>query len=283
MRIVSAIALATLSMNFACAAVDGSTDDIGEPAEQALSGATPLDVYLIAGQSNAVGGAQIVSLSASNATYAVTDDAVSFAQEINCPKDGSDGACQLSRGWRSLAPRGTSMGIELSAGRRLQERFGSSVALLKHATNGSNLVQQWDSTGTKHSLWAYMNDFVDARLAELPAGSRIAGLFWIQGNGDAQLATAAEDYAENLAWFIMRLRQDRGCVPVVIDRLSPRVQYPFADVVRAEQEQVAAFIDDVVIVDTADLALRDDPPQHYTADSFITLGKRMADAMPRCP
>jgi hypothetical protein len=283
MRIVSAIAMALLSMNSACAAVDESADEIGEPAQEELSGATPLEVYLIAGQSNAVGGAQIVSLSASNATFALTDDAVRFAQEINCPKDGSLGECQLSRGWRSLAPRGTSMGIELSAGRRLQERFGSGVALLKHATNGSNLVAQWDSTGKKHSLWAYMNDFVDARLAELPAGSHIAGLFWIQGNGDAQLATAAEDYAENLAWFIMRLRQDRGCVPVVIDRLHPAVEYPYADLVRAEQEQVATFIDDVVIVDTADLTLRDDPPQHYTADSFITLGRRMADAMPRCP
>lgn len=283
MRIVSAIAMAFVSMSLAaaCDVVDDASET-GMAVEETVVEGAPLDVYLIAGQSNAVGGAQIASLSVSNAGFAATFDAVRFAQEINCPKDGSIAPCQLSRSWRALAPRGTSMGIELSAGRRLYERFGGTVALLKHASNGSNLVNQWDSTGGDHSLWGYMNDFVDARMAELPPGSRIAGLFWIQGNGDAQLATAAEDYAENLAWFIMRLRQDRGCVPVVIDRLHPAVQYPFADRVRAEQEQVATFVDDVALVDTADLRLRDDPPQHYTADSFITLGGRMASAMPRC-
>jgi hypothetical protein len=283
MRKVSAIAMTFVSMSIAaaCDVVDDASET-GTTVEETLVEGAPLDVYLIAGQSNAVGGAQVTSLSTLNAGFATSFDAVRFAQEINCPKDGSVGACQLSRSWRSLAPRGSSMGIELSAGRRLYERFGGTVALLKHATNGSNLVAQWDSTGNARSLWTYMNDFVDARMAELPPGSRIAGLFWIQGNGDAQLATAAEDYAENLAWFIMRLRQDRGCVPVVIDRLHPAVQYPFADVVRAEQEQVASFVDDVAIVDTADLRLRDDPPQHYTADSFVTLGRRMADAMPRC-
>src|SRR5688572_27595590 len=141
MRLLAAVALS------GCAAMEGGDqDEIGQ-ATQAVGEDDALDVYLIMGQSNAVGGASVTALGTDSSKYSPEFPAVPFAQEINCPKSGPLAACELSRGWRSLAPRSGRMGIELSAGRRLHERFGGGVALLKHATNGSNLVTQWDSSG----------------------------------------------------------------------------------------------------------------------------------------
>ena len=240
-------------------------------------------VYLIAGQSNAVGGARSATLPDEMESYA-DPFPMKYAEEINAPKDGTGGPPEISTGWSDdVKPRedGT-FGIELSAARRLEERLGSGVAIIKHATNGSNLWGDWDS-GDPNSLWQYMNEFVDARLAELAPGAVVAGLFWIQGNGDAELERTADDYAENLGWMIMRLRRKYGCVPVVIDRLHPGTSYLAGDNVRAEQDQVAMNMDNVVVVETDDLTLRDDPPVHYSAEASILLGERMADAMLSCP
>lgn len=260
----------------------------GEPPDltaERLAAGPPVDIYLIAGQSNAVGGAQVDELTSETDRDRFEDpfDAVGFAQELGCPTDGSGAPCEVSRSWRHLAARGGNFGIELSAGRRLRERFGDQVVILKHATNGSSLWLEWDSSGDRYTLWNYLGDFLDERMADLPDGSRVAGLFWIQGDADAKVAAAADDYAENLSWLIIRLREERGCVPVVLDRLHAATTFPYRDVVRGEQELVPLLLDDVVVVDVDDLVLRDaDPPQHYDADSFIALGRRMADVMPRC-
>ena len=238
-----------------CDAPPGATDDFAA----ALGDGPPIDVYLIAGQSNAVGGAKLAALEdqAARRAYAGAPQAIGFAQEINCPTDGSGDPCELSTGWTELAARSGSFGIELSAGPRLRQRFGDRIALLKEASNGSSLFGDWDSRGGD-PLWRDLNDFIDARLAELPEGSRVAGLFWIQGNADAKVAAAADLYADNMSWLITRLRQERGCVPVVLDRLHAATVYPYRDIVRFEQDGLAALLDDVVVVDVDDLALRSD-------------------------
>jgi hypothetical protein len=266
----------------ALAGCSAATDEPDRTADRLAAG-PPVDIYLIAGQSNAVGGARIDDLSEDGDRYGEPFDAVGFAQELNCPTDGSEDPCETSRGWRHLDSRGGVFGVELSAGRRLRDRFGDQVVLLKHATNGSSLYADWDSSGERITLWNRMNEFLDQRLADLPEGSRVAGLFWIQGNADAQHADTADAYADHLSWLVTRLRQERGCVPVVLDRLHAGTDYPYRDVVRAEQEGLPLLLDDIAVIDVDDLALRDDdPPQHYTADSFITLGQRMANAMRGC-
>jgi hypothetical protein len=241
-------------------------------------GTRPLDVYLIAGQSNAVGGASSLDLSAGNAWYATPYDLL-YAQERECPTDFLGGPAQVSTGWGSqVGPYGNAMGIELSAGRRLLERFGTNIALLKEATSGTNLNQYWEPD-TDNSLWEYMTTYIDARLAELPAGSRVAGVFWIHGEGDSASDSVARGYYGALAWFITRFRQEYGPVPFVINELCPADVLTSPDITRERQRRVAQFVPGVALAPTDDLALRDGV-QHYDADSFITLGNRMADLMP---
>jgi hypothetical protein len=243
---------------------------------------SPVVVYIIAGQSNAVGGASIYDLSPPLAEFGSSVD-MPYAQELGAPKNFGGGAPQISTGWLTqVAPRNRErFGIELSAGRRLIERYGADVALLKHATNGSNLFRDWD-TGTTNSLWQYMTTYVDARLAELPDGSYVGGLFWVQGSADANsTAERSADYAENLSWFISHFRAKYGPVPVVADRLPTFFELDYGDVVRRAQIDVASVLDDVYLVDTSDLGpARDVPGAHYRADAFVALGTRMVDALP---
>lgn len=242
----------------------------------------PVVVYIIAGQSNAVGGASIYDLTPELVSIAEPFD-MAYCEELNAPKDFSGAPAQLSTPWRDqLAPRrGDRLGIELSAGRRLVERYGAGVALLKHATNGSNLFRNWDM-GAANSLWHYMTAYVDARLAELPEGSQVGGLLWIQGNADGNsTAERAGDYVENLGWLITRFRHRYGPVPVVIDHLPPFFEVEHGDTIRQGQSVVAEVMEGVSLVETSDLGpARDSPGAHYRADAFVELGTRMVDALP---
>ena len=262
----------------ALAACTASPVHLGQDRD-ALSPAAAL--YVIPGQSNAVGGARVQDLPPELAFYGDKDPAVQFADEERCPKDFTGSGCLYDRDFAPLAPRtGGYFGIELSAGRELASRFGeSSVALLKSATSGTSLSVSWDSTTPGTGLYEYLVDDVATRLAELPPGSHVAGVFWIQGEADAGTLAASQDYAENLAFMILRLRQEWGDVPFVINELCPKDTLTYAANVRAEQLAVAQYVDGVVVVPTGDLNLRDGI-QHYDAPSFITLGNRMADAMP---
>lgn len=275
----SAAGQAAYTPTFASADVAIISSEIGEAAAvvAADTGTTPRNVYVIAGQSNAVGGAQLADLSAPYVGYVDAYPAVLLAQEVNCPTDFTLGAAEVSTVWGDLEPRtpGQRFGTELSAGRTLDARF-RNVAIIKCATNGTNLYSHWDPE-TALSLYAYLTAFVDERMAELPKGSRIVGLFWIQGNGDASSSERAEDYAANLGWLIMRFRQAYGDqVNVVIDRM-PEDGLTATDTVRAQQLIVAQRVTGVVRVDSSDLALTDS--FHYTGDSLIILGDRMAAAI----
>lgn len=241
----------------------------------------PLNIFLLMGQSNATGGADIADLTAPYTSYGSAYN-MAWAYEVNAPKDFLGGAAEETSAWLSqVAPRANRIGPEMSLGRRLLERMGPNVGLIKHATDGSNLFTHWDQE-TDNSLWEYAVNFIDARLAEKPAGSRIGGVFWVQGNGDAgSTEDRANDYAERLGWLVTRLRNRYGeRLPVVIDRLNDSsASAPYAANVRTQQGYVAQYMPYVYIAETSDLGMKSDLI-HYTADSMVILGTRMADLMP---
>jgi hypothetical protein len=235
-------------------------------------------VFIIAGQSNAVGAARVTDLSPELSSYG-TSYLLKYAQERECPTDFLGGPAAFSSGWvnRVTPYRTRFIGIEMSLGRRLIERFGTDIVLIKHATSGTNLWNEWEPD-TESSLYDYFTTFVDARMAELPAGSRVAGLIWMQGNGDGNTLQPAKSYAGNLAYFINRFRDRYGDVPVLLESGAPLNAVAHGAIVRDRQARVAARLENVFVVDSSDLPLRDNA--HYTADSYVVLGQRMADTFP---
>ena len=241
----------------------------------------PRAVYVIALQSNAVGGAHVEELAPELGAVVATDPSVVEAWQLNCPKHGVDGVCGDVHGWTALAPRPYSdaFGIELSLGRRLDERYGS-IALIKTATNGTPVGTEWQPDAAPGRWqWHYMIDFVQRRMTELPAGSSVAGLILVGCEGDATKLETAAALDARLVSLIVAFRQVYGEVPVVITELNAALAYVAE--ARMRQHLVADQLPGVDVVPTGDLVFRDGIV-HYDAPSFIALGRRVADVLP-CP
>lgn len=276
-RIVAALA----SLASLCAACAAPEDGAGAPAEVA-----PIGVYLVVLQSNAVGGAHAIDLPSGLVFYADPDPSVLQAYALNCPKDGIDGECSLVAGWSALAPRGSvsAFGVELSMGRQIAGWSSSPIAILKVATNGTGLQAQWEPSPAPEGgvwQWDYMERTIAQRLAELPAGSWIAGVALVGCEGDAGILTRALAVDDELAWWILAFRRAHGEVPIVITELSaPGLAYTAE--VAARQWRVPELIDRVAVVATGDLVFRD-AVQHYDAASFVELGNRIGAAFEVLP
>lgn len=261
----------------ACSSVEPS-DALALAEPDARPGA--LGLIVVDGQSNAVGGARTADLPPELAVYAAPYPAVLRAYQMNCPKEGVAGACSLVQGWAPLAPRagttGDLFGVELGLGREL-DALGRDVAILTTATNGSGLNKEWEpeaSPGTWQ--WQYMTSAIDARLAELPTGSYVAGLVVVGAEADAHTQSLARMVDDELAWMTLAFRARYGDVPVVVTELSaPGLEYT-ADI-SERQWRLVGRVPRLAVIETGDLVYRDGI-QHYDAASFITLGVRIADA-----
>ena len=230
---------------------------------------------VIAGQSNAVGGANVGTVTLETgygSAYAAVTLDYQLALSANDPPS-----------WLyyngSLYPRGgTSMGVELALGRTL----GAAAHIDKFAVSGTSMANHWLPTATYptvgDNLYTDFIDYVQAR--EAATGTLTTAVIWIQGNGDTGQLSRANAYGENLATLVTQIRTDLGRdVVFAFDQLSPFHDGTYLSVVRKEQAQFAFDWKDrgVVMVTTDDLALID--TDHYTGDSFVTLGKRFAYAL----
>lgn len=109
-------------------------------------------------------------------------------------------------------------GPELSLGRKLADMvydgyvIPDSVAIVKFAFDSTSLAVDWhpDSTG---SLFDQLIEHIDLALSEIESRGHSAtarGLFWLQGEQDAQDAVFAAEYANNLNRLVCRLRWHSG-------------------------------------------------------------------------
>src|SRR5688572_22858042 len=105
------LSLACLALAVGCVGEEDATVAFDQFALDA-----PVVVYIIAGQSNAVGGASVYDLAPELLPFAEPFD-MSYSEELNAPKDLSGGSPQVSTAWLDqVAPRkGERIGVELSA------------------------------------------------------------------------------------------------------------------------------------------------------------------------
>jgi hypothetical protein len=205
--------------------------------------ADEIPVFVVAGQSNAVGaGTDAAALS----------DALKPAQ----PNVLFQGQLYPIR-WRQLEPptHGTnSFGPELTVGKTISDALGGKqVAVVKFACSGTNLYDQWNpDAGT--SLYCGMQKIVKEALETLPnqqsgTTGRIAGFFWMQGESDAWAGRTTEQYEHDLRNLIKHVRADFGdpSLPFVFGLI-----YPDAGTasIRQAQRNVAASVPSTSLVDT---------------------------------
>ncbi len=226
----------------------------------ALMTLIPIDVHILAGQSNAV------------------DRATGVQQ----------GEFQYRR-WTRTCGAGvgppdpnfsqydvTKFGPEPTLGNALQSVNNS--AIFHYAYNATNLADNWDPNANGQydlKLYSDMLDFVNESLQQLiDAGYQptMKGFFWIQGENDAKRADHSSAYLDNLNNFISAVTQDLGVEVFVATLLHADTPYTYRDTVRQAQLESNALI-----VSIDDQPLNADQI-HHPEETQLTNGQRLANA-----
>lgn len=243
-----------------------------------------LDVYIVAGQSNAVGWDTDGSWLPTSA-----DDAnIRFFYRIGNLLDSNSstaGTASSTLGPQIAAYRGgpaTNFGIEMGLGRSLYDAGRRNIAIVKVAFGGTSLYSDWNPLNLQGLSQILQANLAQATTQWNQAGfrTRIAGFFWMQGEADAQGndTTMADAYQANLTRFIATVRAGAAdpSLPFVFGRIT--TFWPYNVQVRAAQQAVAAADPLTALVNTDDLPLQAGDSAHFTNDGEYTLGQRMAQA-----
>ncbi len=238
--------------------------------------AAPVDLFLLAGQSNMVGGAPIGDL---DPRYAPPREDVLYSYRL-----GTGAGTNESDGFGALRHLhgtgvGASYGPELGFGHTLADAMPDRrFALAKFAVNGSSLANRWGPDD--NDLYPDFIDFARRQIATLEADGhevRVRGLVWVQGSGDAY-ADLAVNYAANLAALVGAVRSDLGLgdLAVLLTQEHADSGRPAVDEIRAQKQ---AFVDadgNAWMVNIDDYPLRD--PVHFAGETTIVAGNRLAQA-----
>lgn len=263
-----------------------------------FSPAAEVKVFILAGQSNAVGfGSDANSLPP--ALYAPQTD-VLFWYEEGPFNSISDTSLRIkSGGFVPLKfqtdPSGATFGgltdgfgPEIKMGRMLADALPEEIAIVKFAINATSLAGDWNPA-TAGSLYEQLTKIVDSSLTVLVNmghTSSIAGFFWMQGEWDARNATDAANYQANLANFVQQLRGEFAVpdMPFVFGRLNANIwQSPYGisqvdlATVRTAQANVANSAAKTAMVNSDDLGLIGDFI-HFSAAGQLEMGERFVNA-----
>jgi len=229
------------------------------------------DIWVIAGQSNAVGyghgpvddGPEPgVHLFGMNNRWRLA------SHPLFDPTDTKH-AANRDGGWTEHSPW-------LSFAKKIHRTTGIPIGLIPCALGGSSLAM-WN-TDEDGFLYRNMMEHIAA------AGNHVAGMLWYQGCSDASVE-GASTYEERFGKFIRRWRADLGSeyLPVItvqLNRICGQAEDRPADtgwgLLREAQRVIPSRLPLTAVVPTTDLPLSD--LIHLSASANIILGARTARA-----
>lgn len=268
---------------------------------------TPVDVYILAGQSNMTGQGYMRNLPVN---FRINQHVLLY----HSPGDIRDNAPADT--WvplRQAAESPDRFGPELSFGNRMQMFYPDHhIALIKDAWTSTDLAHHWNPGKNRGDAAHWGPQFVElvktvdsglVKLRKLGYDPIIRGMLWQQGENDGfdgiKIAAA---YGYNLRHFIHRVRQQFHCpdmlfvyglvIPEPDDGLftvNPRARA----LVRLGEREVAwnsgspLAVRGAYLIDTNDLELRAEDPHtplptdhlHFGTMGQLDLGRLMADVM----
>jgi hypothetical protein len=261
----------------------------------------PIQIYLIAGQSNAVGFGDTTS-------YAPDLSDVQFWNRKRLLADNLDknDVTYLTADSDKWKPGEWG---DMEVGNTVKNRpenedvskyFGYEVPLanlvtkpahfIKYAKGNTNLHTEWNpdlaftrlnpgGTKNQYTQWSVTFDEAIAALGKQPY--QIMGMFWMQGESDTTTEDVAKDYGKNLQSLIEKMRQHVGFpdMKFFIGKLNywPTGPHDRIGIIRNKQDAVAAADGNVFTIETNELSLHDSI--HYNGESLIKMAQRFHDAM----
>ncbi|MDF7800142.1 sialate O-acetylesterase [Pontiellaceae bacterium B1224] len=248
-----------------------------------------IDVYLIAGQSNADGRGATNDLTGRLAGWAgeQTNAPTYYANPIN----GDPINPSYLTGWTNLMPGlsvapGYTGGLPsptFGPGISFEKMMADSdpnqeIALIKVTKGGSNLYSNWSPAGNGFMWQTFTNHVTVAmqQLADAGETATIRGLIWHQGESDISRTSA--EYTADLISFLAAVRSFTGNanLPIVMGELSDTYSARTVDM-----NAVAALDPNTAIASSDGLATQDGT--HFNPVSQLRLGRRFAATLQSPP
>lgn len=244
--------------------------------------AVDVDVYFIAGQSNAANFAQLAGAGPDSVGYNLT-----FARTRN-----SFGPNAIEQSFSSGA---LDASLAVSVLSTELDQSGADQAIYSFARNGTAISNQepinWypgaDPAGGVVFDGSLYGDFVvwaNARLAEITgAGDTpvVKGLFWFQGERDVVVTSGVTSYQTNFENLVYRFRDDFGAqLPIVATNIREVGSNASLRAAVNQAMDAAAASDPLLsVVSPANLPWRSATDLHLSDPGYAQLAPLWADAM----
>ncbi|MBP85884.1 MAG: hypothetical protein CMJ64_04070 [Planctomycetaceae bacterium] len=251
--------------------------------------AKPINVFILAGQSNMAGADSNV---AEPPGFQQTEaDRATLLTTAPLPDSAKS---SLYSPWGELQGHRVKgklvHGPEVGLARALHEAGWRNVAMIKVFANFGETVEVWP-WGKGGYLFKAWTTFIEDRLDELRKQGhtvRVRGFVWHQGIDDAIHGDFAQQYERNLSGLISLLREryDAEQAPFVLARsVMSRISQPTPDpdkkspmtAVRRAQMQVAKSVSGVAWINVDDLPNVN--THHFTAEGQLVVGRRFGEAL----
>jgi SAM-dependent methyltransferase len=260
--------------------------------------AETIDLYLVAGQSNAVG---FDADPAKLPEEAGDKEVMLWWRCGDPPPDEHD---TMSRGWTYLKPQplgdpikprkdrqygnfgqaAGGFGPEIGFAREMRRQGAGKIAIVKAAFSGTGIRRDWNprSDGADGSCYRALLEEVTKATAEARtqgAELRLRALLWVQGESDAN-ARDAEHYEKALAAMLAALRKDLDA-PGMVSLLAVNTRFlegrnKFMPQIVEAQRAVAKADPLAVYVDTAKCSIANQV--HFDAAGTLEMGRLFAMA-----
>jgi hypothetical protein len=215
----------------------------------------PIQVFVLAGQSNMVGRATPIS------------DGTGPTPNLLQWNNGAWQPAADPLGPDSEPDRGVGPGMTFGVGALGHEPPGTTVGLIMCA-RGSTAITAWTPG---HAVYDACKKAVHY------AGGEVAGIVFLQGEHEAADSSGGEIWAHGFAKSVKAFEHDFGPTPFVLGQtpnLDP-LRSPYQQQVRDAQAAAAAAHPEITLVPTTDLPV---VGVHLTLSSEKALGTRMAEA-----
>ena len=270
-----------------------------------------IEVYLIAGQSNAVGYGEVSDFTATDPRFTNGFENVLYYGEGE-HWDGDDQKPPLTfvPTTVGLGQSPSRVGAEIGIASALGDN-GKMNAIIKCAWGGTSIYNTTAEISLQYGTWTsptyiknhnistegnkcgrmytWFLETVSRGLDMLEADGYtpvLKGIWWMQGEAETAGEKTANAYNELLTTLINDMRRDltaatginQSMLPFVMGEITrnPNSTQPdYLGVVCQAQLDVAEALDNVFVVDTTGLAQQD--AWHYTADAQLTIGERFVE------
>ncbi len=226
----------------------------------AVAPESPTLIFLLAGQSNMAGLAEVSLLPQAFQTLP------------------SNVRIWNGTAWVKMAAQGLTFGPEIAFAYAVATALPDErIGIVKFAQGGT-AIAQWNPKNAQ-SLYGELMKQYRAALAAAPK-ARPAAMLWMQGERDSREVATATAYERNLKELVSVTRQhvDEPKLAFLCGLVNPPVQtYPYVNKVRAAQTTLPKQMANVAVVSTDGLPKQADN-LHYNVPGQLELGLRFAKA-----